>query len=277
MLSPKPWKLDAVARLGLGVLLSMSVGALVATLLKLSADPGAGRFVIGTLSFHGAALLFVQLFLWEHGLTWAEAFGLRASHSACALGAALVVTAVVLPGAWSLTWLSMQALSWCGLQPHVQPAVTVLQQTVRPAQQVYLALMTIALAPAAEEVLFRGILYPALKNELGRTSFHGVASWLRAGVYPWFRRHRARRLAAWVRGVACPGLRSGLPCFPMVLSSLLFGAAHFHLPSFLPLAVLGLALAILYEATGNLLAPVLSHSLFNLANFFLVIVGQPKL
>jgi membrane protease YdiL (CAAX protease family) len=43
---------------------------------------------------------------------------------------------------------------------------------------------------------------------------------------------------------------------------------------FLSLTVLAVILTLLYETTDNLLAPILTHSLFNLANFFWL-VFQP--
>jgi membrane protease YdiL (CAAX protease family) len=45
--------------------------------------------------------------------------------------------------------------------------------------------------------------------------------------------------------------------------------------TFLPLVVLAVALTWLYEATNNLLAPILAHSLFNMANFFWLVIERP--
>lgn len=49
----------------------------------------------------------------------------------------------------------------------------------------------------------------------------------------------------------------------VTLSSLLFAAAHAHLPSFVPLFVLGSCLAIAYEWSGSILVSMTMHSLFN--------------
>jgi membrane protease YdiL (CAAX protease family) len=49
----------------------------------------------------------------------------------------------------------------------------------------------------------------------------------------------------------------------VVLSSLLFAAAHAHLPSFVPLFVLGSCFAIAYEWSGSILVSMTMHSLFN--------------
>jgi len=49
-----------------------------------------------------------------------------------------------------------------------------------------------------------------------------------------------------------------------------FALIHFNLLTFLPLLALALVLTVLYERTGNLLAPIMAHSLFNALNFALL-------
>lgn len=49
----------------------------------------------------------------------------------------------------------------------------------------------------------------------------------------------------------------------VILSSVLFAAAHAHLPSFVPLFVLGSCFAIAYEWSGSILVSMTMHSLFN--------------
>jgi membrane protease YdiL (CAAX protease family) len=53
-------------------------------------------------------------------------------------------------------------------------------------------------------------------------------------------------------------------CFlAVVLSALLFAAAHAHFPSFVPLFVLGSCFAIAYEWSGSILVSMTMHSFFN--------------
>ena len=49
----------------------------------------------------------------------------------------------------------------------------------------------------------------------------------------------------------------------VTFSALLFAAAHAHLPSFVPLFVLGSCFAIAYEWSGSILVAMTMHSLFN--------------
>jgi len=59
----------------------------------------------------------------------------------------------------------------------------------------------------------------------------------------------------------------------LLVSSLCFGALHGNWAGFLPLVVLGLMLAQVYEATGSLRVIVIAHGLFNLNTLFLVLSG----
>lgn len=49
----------------------------------------------------------------------------------------------------------------------------------------------------------------------------------------------------------------------VLASALLFAAVHGHLPSFVPLFVLGSCFAIAYEWSGSILVPMMMHAIFN--------------
>jgi len=69
------------------------------------------------------------------------------------------------------------------------------------------------------------------------------------------------------RGILYPWIkRAGYPQLALWGTSLAFAATHLNLMSFLPLTLFAVALAVLYEVTGNLLAPVTAHAAFNAAN-----------
>jgi membrane protease YdiL (CAAX protease family) len=63
--------------------------------------------------------------------------------------------------------------------------------------------------------------------------------------------------------------------FGIILSSLLFAAAHAHLPSFVPLFVLGSCFAIAYEWSGSILVSMTMHSVFN--SLTLVALAFPEI
>jgi uncharacterized protein len=91
----------------------------------------------------------------------------------------------------------------------------------------YLCFFTVVLAPVAEEFIFRGILYPFVKQ-------------------------------------------LNFPKLALFGTSFLFALIHADKAIFIPLFVLALALTWLYEKTGNLLAPIVAHSLFNAANLVIL-------
>jgi membrane protease YdiL (CAAX protease family) len=66
------------------------------------------------------------------------------------------------------------------------------------------------------------------------------------------------------RGFLLPSLTRYLPVWGTILvSSLLFAAAHLSLSEILPLTALGIVLGVVYTRSRNLLAPMLLHSLWN--------------
>jgi uncharacterized protein len=66
------------------------------------------------------------------------------------------------------------------------------------------------------------------------------------------------------RGFLMPSLtRYLVPWQAIVVSGVVFAAAHLSLSELLPLAVLGMILGYIYHRTGNLLASMLLHSLWN--------------
>lgn len=58
-------------------------------------------------------------------------------------------------------------------------------------------------------------------------------------------------------------------------SAVFFGALHMNLAGFVPLALLGGALALAYEATGDIRVPIVAHCLFNLNTIVIVLSGLP--
>ena len=285
MLSEKPWNLEAIVRMLLGVFICLCLGSVVVSGFHYAGHAGKERLAVFAmlgaavvllaaalvvvsqrwtlegllrrlwimliclsvgLSFAGwaqklaghlseatsgeqmvvaetAVLVFFIGFLRAHRVKWSEAFGLtNRPRQAFLWGIAL--GCIFLPIGERLQWASGLVMTHFRMEPHEQQAVHALRVTNVWTGRVLLGVLAILLAPAAEELLFRGMFYPAIKQ---------------AG-YP--------RLAMW--GV-----------------SLLFACIHFNLATFVPLFVLALLLTALYERTDNLLAPITAHALFNTFNF----------
>jgi membrane protease YdiL (CAAX protease family) len=68
------------------------------------------------------------------------------------------------------------------------------------------------------------------------------------------------------RGFAYPPLRRRYGAqVAMVATAVIFSAAHLQIVNFLPIALLGYILALLYDRTGSLLPAIVLHGLNNLA------------
>jgi membrane protease YdiL (CAAX protease family) len=167
VLSDRNWKLESVLRLALGVFFCFCVGTLLAALVRGPADPKAApsvtRIVVSGLAFQGAILALAWRFLREHQTNWTAGFGLRRSlWKAVGLGIGMV--ALFLPLAWGLQIGSIKIMESFGLKYSEQLALIALRNSGSVGQFIALGVITILLAPVAEEILFRGVLYPAAKQ-----------------------------------------------------------------------------------------------------------------
>jgi membrane protease YdiL (CAAX protease family) len=234
----KPWPAESFSR-RLGALMVCTYGGLFLGMWvqQLSGVTSAGssiwQVIVASLSFQGAALILIVRFLREHQISWSEAFGFPNQwRKAVLLG--VIVALIFLPLGWGLQQASMLVMTHLPhfkLHPEEQLPVHVLRVSASWAGRITLGAAAILLAPVAEEILFRGILYPAIKQ---------------AG-FP--------RLALWG-------------------TVLLFAAVHLNVVTFVPLAVLALVLTALYERTNNLLASITAHALFNALNFVTLFLVQ---
>jgi membrane protease YdiL (CAAX protease family) len=129
----------------------------------------------------------------------------------------------------------------------------------------------IFLISAANEALLSGWGYPLSFQEVveifRRMDHPGLKSLLVfaiIGMAPLFEEILFRGLLfPWLAGRF--GWAGGI-----LISSAFFALIHFHLPSALPLAALGIALCLLYALSGRLILCVFVHMLFNSINLFAV-------
>ena len=77
------------------------------------------------------------------------------------------------------------------------------------------------------------------------------------------------------RGFIYRNLKAFFPgWWPIILSSLIFAGMHFNWLSLLPLFLLGVWLCLAYEKTGNILAPIIIHGLFNANTLMLILLAE---
>lgn len=119
-------------------------------------------------------------------------------------------------GATILGGLALVVLESLGIAPEPGPA----EQALNQLDPIVVIPAVVLVAPIAEEVFFRGVVFNA---------------WLREGGRRW----------------------------AFIGSAVLFAAIHLSLVSLVPILLLGLALAWVYERTGNLIAPIVMHAVSN--------------
>ena len=286
MLAEKPWRVDAILRLILSVFVCFFAGSfLLAALQHVNAAPLVHAKVYGLVI---ASLLCLGAALWLLSKHWVFGEGVKRAAilmglfylglvlGGCAARIAgptkpsivqMIVSALSLQGAllvllggflrehqtsWSeafgfksrwplalfagivlacvftpIAWKLQEFSAWLMTRLHVQPQ---LQQVVQ----------TLESDRAAHARLVFGAITLLIVPVAEEAFFRGILyTWVKAIGYP--------RLALWG-------------------SSILFAAVHANLAGFLPFTLLALLLVALYERTGNLLAPVAAHTLFNAAN-----------
>ena len=135
-----------------------------AGLAAFRAPDGFGAVLLGTLGFQGVAWLLILLFLRQHQAGWREALGFRGPQLPRALLLAVLAVIILLPVALGLQQVSAVVLTKLGWPPEDQMAVTLLANTKSWWMRIYLGVFAVALAPVAEEFIFRGMLYPFVKQ-----------------------------------------------------------------------------------------------------------------
>jgi membrane protease YdiL (CAAX protease family) len=170
MLSLKPWRAEAVIQLIVGVFVCLGLGVVTVVGLR---QAGVAAFqspdsfacvLVATLSFQGATWILIFIFLKLHDMDWRDAFGLRNAHLLRSLALAVGVLLLVLPVVLGLQQVSVLVLERLGWRPEDQRAVDLLVNADSWWMRGYLAFFAVVLAPVAEEFIFRGLLYPFVKQ-----------------------------------------------------------------------------------------------------------------
>jgi membrane protease YdiL (CAAX protease family) len=170
MLSEKPWRAEAVLQLCAAQIACLCLGiAAIGLLHKLGVhgflrDESFGSVVAGTLCFQGATWPLILFFLRQHGVGWRDAFGFRGPKLKHALLTAIGFIIVVLPVVLLLQAASIHVLEKLGWPVEDQAAVKLVTDANSPWTTAYLGVFAIVIAPVAEEFIFRGMLFPFVKQ-----------------------------------------------------------------------------------------------------------------
>ncbi len=169
----RKWQPEALAHFAMGVCLLFAVFSVTASFFQIQEVRKMNLPIknLQMLILHSGLFLLVGLFLKEQKLSWQEGFGIRFGRLSSWMLPALATAILCWFCAHFLGKASAIALeTWTGKEPAIQDSVKRLQESTSAAQVLFLALITIVMAPVAEETLFRGVLHTALSQHCGRAA-----------------------------------------------------------------------------------------------------------
>ena len=171
MLSHKPWNPESLLWLGCAFMLALAPGAAIAGLFE---NGSIAQMAANVTALPVAILVAVAVWLqasrrvYRSPIQLADTFGFnRRNTGRCMLlglgtGLGLVLIAM------ALALLTSRLLQALGNQAEPQKLVSLIaEEAAKPDQTgllIFFVVMAVAVAPVAEEILFRGILYPAVKQ-----------------------------------------------------------------------------------------------------------------
>jgi len=171
--------------------------------------------------------------------------------------------------------VSQVVWNWYVGGPNLHPLFSMLRNGAAPATVALAYVSAVVLAPLVEELIFRGIIQGWLRGVVGETEEPSPAAPEDLqGPTPAAPGPVNRVRSSWTPRV--PSLLGsslfGKRHAPVVLTSGFFALVHFpQMPAPFAIFVLSVALGILYERTGSLVASFVLHALFNGFNTTLVV------
>ena len=173
----KDWNPERVIRMVTAILIAWMCSILIAGALS-GALRSKGQpvsmllsLVVVGIAFHGFGFVAVAFLLRQERRSWAEAFGLdRQWQRSVTFGVGCML--VMAPVIYLLHTGIGQVLPWLGLQPDLQAPVRMLMESDWK-ERLVIGFFAVVFAPVVEELLFRGIFFPVLRD-LG---FQRLAWW----------------------------------------------------------------------------------------------------
>jgi len=171
MLTEKPWKPETMVYLIGALFFCLGAGSLGGHFLMQSewiAQLGSEEFVtvlVGVIALQIPMFLVIAWFVHFNRTTWSKAFGFSGARLKRLFAMSLITTVLGIGLTLVLTLFSDFFMRSVGIEnPPVQSTVIALKSTVSVYQKILFGVVAILIAPAVEELLFRGIIYPAIKQ-----------------------------------------------------------------------------------------------------------------
>jgi membrane protease YdiL (CAAX protease family) len=186
VIAETPWKVEGVVRLALGIMATACVGLVFAILLgskriQLTADHREfAQMAVWEVFFEGGALVWIWFFLRENLVSPGKAFGLEAARQPNAARWGVLAAVAAVPAVLGLQYLCGRLMS----HPEAQQMIQMLERADLPTgERLFIGALAVLVAPVAEEAMFRGILYPTIKQAGHPRAAVWVTSLLFAGMH----------------------------------------------------------------------------------------------
>lgn len=141
------------------------------------------RLLASATAFNGLGVLAICLMLRSIRISWGEAFGMHSAQLPRALGLGLVFFLGVLPPVWTLLALSQKLCEWLGRPTPPQHMAELFLGTDSLGLQAAIGVVAVVAAPVFEELLFRGLAYPVLKEKFGAVAAMLMTSVVFAAIH----------------------------------------------------------------------------------------------
>jgi uncharacterized protein len=218
MLSKKPWQVEYVLMFCGALFMGLCLTSIVAEVLHKAKVNGFvsendfGFLFCATMGIQGIAWILIPIFLRLHHTSLRVAFGFDRPGLVKALLLAGGVLLLALPVVLGLQSLSINVLERLGLPESNEKAVEMFLGINTAWGRAYFVFFAIVLAPVAEEFIFRGMLYPFIKQQgwpkcafIGVSALFALIHWdaaafislfVLAGVLTWLYEKTDRLLAS---------------------------------------------------------------------------------
>jgi hypothetical protein len=166
----RPWPLREAGLILGGLLLVHAAGIALFPLVARAARglrEESVAVVVQSLLFHWAGLALIAASLARRRLPWSAAFGLRARGLGRRARQGLVCLLAAMPPLLFYTLLYHLALELSGKDLTLQDVAFTISGETSPWMRGYFVLLAVVVAPVFEEMLFRGIVLPALVQRFG--------------------------------------------------------------------------------------------------------------
>lgn len=168
----RPWGLNEAARIFLAIMAITLLGWWLALLLAHFggielAEQAGWALVWQSVFSHWAAICIVLWMMGKYEIRWVPGFLHRGWRWHRDIGSGVIAYVAAMPYILLYAALYQIWLQSRGYEPELQDAMRIYAELPAGGVRIYFIFLALVLAPVAEELLFRGVLLPALSRRFG--------------------------------------------------------------------------------------------------------------